>query len=292
MAEEYIAEAAYDSYKRPNAFLRKAALGCERQSTHPCFSTPAILIKRIKLGDFDLLITFLSLLHGKISVVAKNAKKSRKRFSGLLEPFTSLNLVCRRPARGGIPILQEASMDRPFSGIRGDVEKTAYASYWSEIVNGWLEEGKKQERIFYLLYYCLRELASDAIPARALSIIFQVRFLMLAGFAPDFTACMVCHCLLDGVLGNHVYLDPASGGIVCVKCYTGKKLSCVSLAKGTVKRLKWIQENDIDTAIRVKFTPQSLKDGLCAMEAFVPYHLGREPKSLGFLRSIRAGTTP
>ncbi|NOY68608.1 MAG: DNA repair protein RecO [Deltaproteobacteria bacterium] len=287
MTEEYGSAMVYESPEGMKAFLRKPACGCERPSTHPCFSTPAILLKRISLGDFDLLITFLSLEHGKLSVVAKNAKKSRKRFSGLLEPFTSLNLVCRRPARGGLSILQEAAMDRPFSGIRGDVEKTAYASYWAELVNGWLEEGKKQEHIFYLLYYCLRELSSSKISVRALSIIFQVRFLMLAGFAPDFAACMVCHCLLDGISGNHVYLDPARGGIVCGKCSTEKNQPGVSLAKGTVKQLKWIQENDIDAAIRVKFTPQSLKDGLYAMEAFVPYHLGREPRSLGFLRSIR-----
>lgn len=287
MAEEQGAACVYNSSEAPNGFLRKNACGCERPSSHPCFSTPAILIKRINLGEFDLLITFLSLEHGKIIVVGKNAKKSRKRFSGLLEPFTALNLVCRRPARGGLPILQEAAMDQPFCGIRGDVEKTAYASYWSELVNGWLEEGKQQERIFYLLYYCLRELASGEIAARALSVIFQVRLLTLAGFAPEFSACIMCHRLLDGICDTHVYLDPPNGGIVCAECRNKTGRSGIPLAKGTVKQLRWIQENGIDTAIRVKFTPQSLTDCLYAMETFVPYHLGREPKSLGFLRSIR-----
>jgi hypothetical protein len=30
-----------------------------------------------------------------------------------------------------------------------------------------------------------------------------------------------------------------------------------------------------------------LKEGLEFMEAFVPYHLGKEPRSLKFLRQIR-----
>ncbi|MBS3810049.1 MAG: recombination protein O N-terminal domain-containing protein, partial [Desulfobacterales bacterium] len=59
------------------------------------FSTPAILLRRIEYGDYDLIATFLTRAKGKISVIAKNAKKSRKRFSGLLEPFTALDLVCR-----------------------------------------------------------------------------------------------------------------------------------------------------------------------------------------------------
>jgi DNA repair protein RecO (recombination protein O) len=72
------------------------------------FSTPAILLRRIDHGDHDLIITFFSREKGRIPVIAKNAKKSRKRFSGLLEPFTVLELVCRSPRRGGMPVLQEA----------------------------------------------------------------------------------------------------------------------------------------------------------------------------------------
>jgi len=41
-----------------------------------CFSSPAILLKRTDFGDYDLIISFLSLKRGRISVIAKNAKKA------------------------------------------------------------------------------------------------------------------------------------------------------------------------------------------------------------------------
>lgn len=51
------------------------------------FSTSAILLRRSSYGDYDLIVTLLSLEKGKITVIAKNAKKSRKRFPGMLELF-------------------------------------------------------------------------------------------------------------------------------------------------------------------------------------------------------------
>jgi DNA repair protein RecO (recombination protein O) len=39
--------------------------------------------------------------------------------------------------------------------------------------------------------------------------------------------------------------------------------------------------------VRVKFAPDALREGLEFLETFVPYHLGKEPRSLKFLQQIR-----
>ena len=36
-------------------------------------------------GDFDVIITFFTLKRGKLSLIAKAAKKSTKRFAGILD---------------------------------------------------------------------------------------------------------------------------------------------------------------------------------------------------------------
>ncbi|MCP4723082.1 MAG: DNA repair protein RecO, partial [Desulfobacteraceae bacterium] len=45
------------------------------------FFTDAMLLRKIEYGDHDYIITFLTRSRGKISVIAKNAKKSVRRFS-------------------------------------------------------------------------------------------------------------------------------------------------------------------------------------------------------------------
>ncbi len=139
------------------------------------FTTPAIMLRRIDFGEADLIITFFTLEKGKIPVIAKSAKKSVRRFAGILDLFSVLHLVCS-PGRGKLPILQEASMRRPFDKIRSDVKKTAYASYWAELLNEWMEEHKRQELLYGLFQQTLAGLDSGVMPADELSILFQTLF--------------------------------------------------------------------------------------------------------------------
>lgn len=253
----------------------------------PIFSTPAIVLRRSVYGDFDLIVTILSLSKGKLTVIAKNAQKSRKRFPGMLELFSLIQIECRMPRRGGMPVLQEAELTNPFSGIRGHVMKTAYASFWAELIHVWLEEGKEQTRIFQLLCYCLDALASGNIPGEELSILFQLRFLSFSGLSPNFSHCQRCHVRLDDIKGGPLFFELAKGGILCQGCFSNRS-SCINLSRGTLKQLLWIQENDLRTASRLKFSPAAVMDGLQFLEKFIVFHIGKEPKSLKFLRNLRA----
>jgi DNA repair protein RecO (recombination protein O) len=140
------------------------------------FSTPAIILRRIEFGDYDLIVTLLTLNKGKISVIAKSAKKSEKRFAGILELFSILDIVCSIGRGKGLPVLQEAALTHAFHKIRSKIIKTAYASYWAELINQWMEEGQKEVQLFHLFRYVLQELDIDQTPEAAISILFQIRW--------------------------------------------------------------------------------------------------------------------
>lgn len=253
----------------------------------PNFTTPAILIRRLDYGDFDLILTFFTLHKGKITAIAKSAKRSTKRFSGILELFYFLDVVIS-PSRGkGLPVLSEASLRRPMEGIGADINKTAYASYWVELVNDWAESGQKQKALFGLCAFVLNELNAGAIPADVLSILFQMRFLSLSGLCPNLNQCGTCYSEVEEATCHRMNVDLAGGGLVCENCstYTPQE-KCLS--KGTIKQLKWLNEGDMRKASRIRFSSEALQESLAFLEAFVPYHLGREPKSLRFLRRLRA----
>jgi len=67
----------------------------------------------------------------------------------------------------------------------------------------------------------------------------------------------------------------------------GVRSERISLSMGTIKPLLWMQHNDLKTAGRVRFTPSAARESLTMLEAFVPYHLGKDPRSLKFLQRIR-----
>ncbi|MDY6790515.1 MAG: DNA repair protein RecO [Thermodesulfobacteriota bacterium] len=252
----------------------------------PTFSTPAIMLRRIEFGDYDIIITFFTLNQGKVSVIAKSAKKSTKRFSGILELFSVLDIVYGSARGKGLPVLKEAMLKQPFLKIRADIKKTAYASYWAELINEWMEKGEKQIKLYHLLKYVLGELDFDHTPEAVLSILFQMRFMSISGHSPNLRQCSVCKTPLEGIKKAKIIFDLARGGLVCHNCsqnFSGR----IALSKGTIKQLLWIEKQDLIKAKRIRFTPQASMEGLKFLEAFVPYHLGKEPRSLKFLRQIR-----
>jgi DNA repair protein RecO (recombination protein O) len=250
-------------------------------------TTPAILIRRLDYGDFDLILTFLTLKKGKITAIAKSAKRSTKRFQGLLELFYCLDIVINSGKGKGLPVLSEASLRLPVERIGGDINKTAYASYWAELVNDYVEAGQRQNELYGVLAFVLKELNSGSIPEDVLSILFQMRFLSLSGLCPNLNQCGTCLSNVEDSPRYTLHIDLAGGGLICDSCATyASQGKCLS--KGTIKQLKWLSEGDMRKAARIRFSKQAMQEGLSFLEAFVPYHLGREPKSLRFLRQIRS----
>ncbi len=254
----------------------------------PGFSTPAVLLRRIDFGDYDVIVTFFSLHRGKISAIAKSAKRSTKRFSGILELFSALEIVCSSGRGKGLPVLQEAVLTQPFSNIRADIIKTAYASFWAEMMHNGTEEGVRLIEHYELLLHVLGALNSGDTPAPALSILFLMRFLTLSGYAPDLDSCTKCRAAVEKIPDERIRFDLKAGGIVCGRCAPGAA-GKLSLHKGTIKQLQWIKRSGLETAGRLRFTPQAIKEGQDLLEAFGPYHLGKVPKSLTFLQQIRKG---
>lgn len=249
-------------------------------------NTPAILLRRIDFGDYDLVLTFFTLNTGKVSLIAKSAKKSAKRFAGILELFSVLDIVFSSGRRKGLPILTEATLKQPFSKIRSNIKKTAYASYWAELINEWMEDSQKQTQLYRLFFHALEGLDLDRISEESLSILFQMRFMTIAGLRPNLKICCICQAEINHMGRKKVGFDLEKGGLVCETCASGIQRERY-LSKGMIKQLQWIESQDLNRAARIRFNRQAIKEGLEFLEAFVPYHLGKEPRSLAFLRQLR-----
>ena len=208
------------------------------------------MLRRIDFGDYDLIITFFTLNRGKISIIAKYARKSTKRFSGLLELFSVLQVVYETGRGKGLPYLQEAVLQYPFSQIRTDIKKTAYASYWAELINEWLEEDCKQVQLFHLFQHVLEKLDSGHSQEEMLSILFQMKFMTMSGLCPNLTHCSACKIEIDKIKDSKFVFDLKTGGIVCNRCASGSSEK-LYLSKGTIKQLLWIENKDLTRAERI-----------------------------------------
>jgi len=250
------------------------------------FTTPAVILRRIEYGDYDLILSFFTLHKGKISVIAKSAKKSVKRFSGVLEPFSLVRIVCRAGRPNTMPILQEATIERSSVGIGSDVDKTAYAGYWAEIVHEYTEEGVALPSVYELLTYALEALDCENSPPEFLNLLFQLRFLTLSGLGPNLTRCGNCRTPMHLLKQSNIRFDPAQGGLVCRRCSPGKT-GPLTLSIDTIKQLEWMTHGDFQKAGRIRLTSRAINQGHNCLESFVEFCLGKKIRSLSFLRQVR-----
>lgn len=249
-------------------------------------TTSAIVLSRREYGDFDLIVTMLTCDHGKQTFIAKAAKKSKKRFPGILEPFNALQVTFRQRGRKGMALLEEATLNGAFPQIRADFTKTAYASYWCESITRWVQEEQIRPDLYQLLHFTLSELSAATIPAAVISVLFQMRFIGQEGLQPVLTQCSHCQTNIDDVAQQRFCVDLSRGGVVCNQCPPHAR-GHLQLSKGTLKQLLWITSGDLAKAKRVRFTARDLSEATIFLEAFLPYHIGYQPKSLKVLKQIR-----
>jgi Recombinational DNA repair protein (RecF pathway) len=140
-------------------------------------------------------------------------KKSVRRFSGAMDLFSVNHIQCAFPKknRDAMINLCQTVLENGFSHIRYDVVNTAYASYWTEIVSQWLEEGKAQPDIFELLYTALEMVDDGFIRTEVISLLFQIRFMRLSGFSPGLDQCDACRTGIEGVDSARLWFDSKRG---------------------------------------------------------------------------------
>jgi len=145
----------------------------------PLYTTDALILRTYKLGESDRIVVFLTRDRGKKRGVAKNARQSRRRFGGALEPLTCGRLAYFERERRDMVRLDYVEQTRsPLSAADG--EALGYASYFAELIDEWAQEGDPNEALFRLGSSMVEAFAAGA-PSEPLARYFEYWLLRLQG---------------------------------------------------------------------------------------------------------------
>jgi DNA repair protein RecO (recombination protein O) len=177
----------------------------------PPYKEQGIVLRSIKLGEADKIVTIMTQGSGKVRAVAKGIRKTTSRFGARLEPFTHVNLMLYR-GRGALDTVTQAEIIAPHSAIRQDLGRFAAGETMLEGVDKVAEEHEKNLRVVLLLLSGLRALDARPADPSATAESFMLKLLSLSGFHPSLTACTIC-----GATDPQLFLA-AQGGAVCASC--------------------------------------------------------------------------
>jgi DNA repair protein RecO (recombination protein O) len=219
------------------------------------YRTPAIILKRMDLGEADRIVTLYTRDVGKVRAVAKGVRRTVSRSAGHLEPFT-LSDVLFAVGRE-LDVISQADTLEAFRTIREDLELTTHAYYLAEVVDLLTEDHLENRAVFDTLLDGLRTLGSAA-DARLVVIVFHLKLLDALGFRPELRECVSCRATIEPER-NH--FSALLGGVLCPACGP-REPTARAIGTSALKLMRFLQ----------------LTEGRHAV--LVPAHVGREAEAL------------
>lgn len=169
-------------------------------------SFDALVVGGVDYGEADRVVHLLTRT-GRVEAFAPSARKSRRRFGGALQPFTTVRAeVGRRKAGSGLATLVSAEILRLRLGLAGDLERLALAGYAAELGFRLAPEGLPTELPGLVEGLLEALLVSPA--SRAARRAFELRVLAELGYRPCLDGCVVCDLPAR-------FLDLERGGLLC-----------------------------------------------------------------------------
>lgn len=233
----------------------------------------ALIIGLMDYRENDRIVTFFTRDHGRLSGVARGAKRSVRRFGGALELFSRLALNFT-PAEGLVRV-NDVDPVTIYPNIRTTLEGIAHAGYACELVAAMSPERMANRRLFRLLTAYLEQL--DCSPAsRPDRHFFEINLLNILGYRPPLESCCRCGQPLGDDGGS--WSGGQDGGIRCRRCAPGGARLGGEAIAGLLMSLATGRFG------RIGLTPRALAEVGAYLDAFIAANLQRPLKSLAFLR--------
>jgi DNA repair protein RecO (recombination protein O) len=230
----------------------------------------ALLLRSVDYGDADRILTLLTPAQGKLSVLAKGARQSKRRFAGALEPFALLRVELAA-GKSGLGRLESATILRAFPKLLGDLARMNAAGACLGLLRELIPEAVPDREVFEDTVQLLEALDAGQLPERALKVCFELTQLARAGWSPGLEACGVCGKAPRGSPGD---FDARRGFLVCQACGgAGYRLRA-----GLREAWSMACEGDFRSAAGEEWTVEDLDVSERAVSAFIEHRLERRAR--------------
>lgn len=173
-----------------------------------------IILKNQPFGESDNIVSIFTRHHGRLTCIAKGAKRSKKRFGVNIQP-TSLSLfkLCDK----GVNILlriDSCDLIKFWKNLIESMDSFIYSQYGLELIYRLLPEREENTKVFELLveyFESLNERGAEQLLVRR----FESKLITLLGYRPHLTRC--AHCGVEDISCLTLF-NPEEGRVYCKKC--------------------------------------------------------------------------
>ncbi|MBS3810681.1 MAG: DNA repair protein RecO [Halanaerobiales bacterium] len=248
--------------------------------------TEAVVLKQFDLGEADKIITFYTKEEGKIRAVAKKARNSNNnRVSALVLPYC-YNLI---------KVYKSKSLDRlnsvdnihRFEDLRNNLNKMAYAAYFSEMVEKAGMEYHSNKNLFKLILKTFYKMSKNPIEKlENINVVYKLLFLKYIGVQPRINYCYECGGKQK--TADRQFFNVKEGGLICSECLKERDENYHLLKQNELDLIKRVYRSEINSLDDLDVNIDLIRNLDKLIDQFILYHLDLNLKSNDFLQIIKA----
>lgn len=182
--------------------------------------TLALIIRTVEVFETSLVATLFTRELGKVSALAKGARRLKSPFQGGLDLLGVSDIVLFPKASEALDLLVESTPVERFASLRRDLAALYAGYYIAELLGGLTDFHDPHPKLFDAARITLRHLGEAELRSRRIAR-FELACLRELGLLPSLTACAQCGAPVDPA-EKAVSFGLASGGVLCAKCGPGQ----------------------------------------------------------------------
>ncbi|MBU3159132.1 DNA repair protein RecO [Clostridium frigoris] len=233
--------------------------------------TRAIVIKTQEFKENDKLVWLFTEDFGKITAIAKGARKSKSRYISSTLPCCYGEFVLFKGRN--LYTINEVTIIDSFQQLLRDLDTITYASYFNELIDITLENDEVHKELFKDLVTAFYFIKNDVMDIEILARAFEIRILKATGYELNFDKCVRCRKKIT--ISN--YIDLVSYGPICSEC---EKLNSIYISNPTYNTLKFLNNFGMDKINRIIVSKTSKLELYKILSLIISQNYTRKPKSL------------
>ena len=243
----------------------------------------AIVLRTIDFSESSLVVTLFTRECGKISGLAKGAKRLKGPFESALDLLALCRIVFLRKSPETLDLLTEAKLQRRFRVVGPGLEGLYAGYYVAELLAEMTDQYDPHPELFDLADESLAGLAAGEDVGKRL-LRFELGALRELGHLPALECCAECAKPIE--MSGRITFGLLDGGVLCPRCRQGKR-QVASVGAGVLRIMaQFATPNDRWQRIEIDRRSQGELRGL--LNHFVCHLLGRKPRLHEFLGRLEA----
>lgn len=240
----------------------------------------ALVLRIVEFSETSCIVTLFSREFGKLSALAKGARRPKSPFEAALDLLSLVRVVFLRKSSDSLDLLTEAKLERRFRAATRDLSRLYAGYYVAELLRDLTHPSDPHPPLFTAADDTLAAIDSDTDVATSV-LRFELTLLRELGHLPSLDVCVGCGCEME--LVGRIPFGLTSGGVLCATCRSGER-NVVSVSAGVLKTLSRYGEADSESWRRVDVERSQRGELRGLLNQYFTHLLGHRPKMQQFSR--------